>query len=70
MIDPSARSMPASGYPRGQFASIGMIDAEHARDGVELTLVWGEPDGGTSKPGVERHIQAEIRVTVGTTPLH
>jgi len=53
----------------GSFASIGVIDREHARDGKELTVVWGEPDGGTSKPGVERHVQAEIRATVSTTPL-
>ncbi|MGE0214764.1 hypothetical protein [Mycolicibacterium sp.] len=53
----------------GTFASIGIIDEEFARDGVELTLVWGEPDGGTAKPGVERHVQAEIRATVSTVPL-
>jgi glycine cleavage system aminomethyltransferase T len=53
----------------GGFASIGVIDQDHARDGQELTVIWGEPDGGTSKPGVERHVQAEIRATVSTTPL-
>jgi len=53
----------------GTFASIGVIDQEHARDGQQLTLIWGEPDGGTSKPGVERHDLAEIRATVSTTPL-
>jgi glycine cleavage system aminomethyltransferase T len=53
----------------GTFASIGVIDEEHARDGVELTLVWGEPDGGSAKPGVERHVQTEIRATVSSVPL-
>jgi glycine cleavage system aminomethyltransferase T len=54
----------------GSFASIGVIDEEYAHDGVELTVVWGEPDGGTPKPGVERHIQAEIRAVVSTAPLN
>ena len=26
-----------------------------------MTLVWGEEDGGSSKPVVERHVQTEIR---------
>jgi hypothetical protein len=30
--------------------------------------VWGEPNGGTSKPTVERHKQIEIRATVGPVP--
>jgi glycine cleavage system aminomethyltransferase T len=54
----------------GSFASIGVIDEEHARDGGELTVVWGEPDGGTSKPGVERHVQTEIRAVVSAGPLN
>ena len=36
--------------------------------GDELTLVWGEEDGGTKKSTVERHKQTEIRVTVGAVP--
>jgi len=31
--------------------------------GTELTLVWGEE--GSTKPQVERHVEREIRVTVG-----
>jgi vanillate/3-O-methylgallate O-demethylase len=54
----------------GTFASIGVLDERQARDGVEVTLLWGEPDGGTSKPGVERHVQAEVRATVSTVPLN
>jgi vanillate/3-O-methylgallate O-demethylase len=53
----------------GTFASIGVIDEEYARDGAELTLVWGEPDGGSAKPGVERHVQTEIRAKVSSVPL-
>ena len=53
----------------GGFASIAMIDEADARDGAEVTVVWGEEDGGTSKPAVERHVQAELRATIHTQPL-
>jgi vanillate/3-O-methylgallate O-demethylase len=33
-----------------------------------LTLVWGEPDGGSQKTSTERHRQTEIRVRVSATP--
>ncbi len=36
--------------------------------GTEVTLVWGEEGGGSSKPVVERHRQAEIRAVVGPCP--
>jgi vanillate/3-O-methylgallate O-demethylase len=37
--------------------------------GSEVTLVWGEEDGGSSKPVVERHAQAEIRAVVSPCPF-
>ena len=33
-----------------------------------MTFVWGEEDGGTSKPTVERHVQTEIRAVVSPVP--
>ena len=48
--------------------SLAMIDPEHAEFGTELVLTWGEPNGGSRKPHVERHRQAEIRVTVAPAP--
>jgi vanillate/3-O-methylgallate O-demethylase len=37
--------------------------------GTEVTLVWGEPDGGSRKASVERpHRQLEVRATVGPAP--
>jgi syringate O-demethylase len=30
--------------------------------------VWGEENGGTAKPAVERHVQVEIRATVSPVP--
>lgn len=53
----------------GHVSGLGMVDEADAVDGKELTLVWGEPDGGTTKPFVERHVQKEVRVTVSTKPL-
>ena len=48
--------------------TLAMLDAEHAEPGAEVTLVWGEPDGGTSKPTVEPHIQTELRAIVSPIP--
>ncbi|WP_174291154.1 aminomethyl transferase family protein [Sphingomonas bacterium] len=48
--------------------SLAIVDAEHAAVGTEVTLVWGEPDGGSRKPQVERHRQFEIRATVAPAP--
>jgi glycine cleavage system aminomethyltransferase T len=47
-----------------QVFSLAMIDADAAVDGAEYILTWGEKDGGSSKPTVERHEQTEIRVTL------
>jgi vanillate/3-O-methylgallate O-demethylase len=48
--------------------SLGIIENEYSAVGTELTLVWGEEHGGSSKPTVERHRQMEIRATVGPIP--
>lgn len=47
--------------------SVGIVDPA-IEIGRELTLVWGEPDGGTRKPTVERHRQARVRVVVSPAP--
>jgi vanillate/3-O-methylgallate O-demethylase len=48
--------------------SLGVIDAEYAVPGTQVTLVWGEPDGGTPKTTVERHRQLNIRARVAPVP--
>lgn len=48
--------------------SLAILDAEHSEPGTEVTLVWGEEGGGSSKPTVERHVQTEIRAMVGPVP--
>ncbi len=47
--------------------SLGVVDAD-VNTGDVLTLVWGEENGGTKKPTVERHKQMDVRVRVAATP--
>lgn len=49
--------------------SLGSIPADLAIEGQELTLIWGEPDGGSDKPPVEAHVQKVVRVTVDPKPI-
>ncbi|WP_109208872.1 MULTISPECIES: aminomethyltransferase family protein [Microbacterium] len=37
-------------------------------EGAEVTVVWGEPDGGTTKASVEPHRQLEVRAVVSPVP--
>jgi vanillate/3-O-methylgallate O-demethylase len=37
-------------------------------EGAEVTVVWGEPDGGTAKTTVERHQQFKARAEVSPVP--
>ena len=48
--------------------TLAVLDPEHAEPGTEVTLVWGEADGGTAKPTVEPHVQTEIRAIVSPVP--
>ncbi|HEY1370243.1 MAG TPA: hypothetical protein VGF23_24155, partial [Gaiellaceae bacterium] len=43
-------------------------DGEYAEPGTEVVFVWGEEDGGSRKPTVERHVQTEIRAVVSPVP--
>jgi vanillate/3-O-methylgallate O-demethylase len=47
--------------------SLAVIDGS-IKDNEILTLVWGEENGGTTKPTVERHKQKEVRVRVASVP--
>ena len=49
------------------FISLATIDPD-IEVGDELTLIWGEEDGGTDKTTVENHQQTAIRVRVTPTP--
>ena len=52
----------------GRMLTLAMLDEEHSEPGTEVTFVWGEEAGGSSKPTVERHVQTEIRATVSPVP--
>jgi vanillate/3-O-methylgallate O-demethylase len=47
--------------------SLGVVDPD-INFGDELTLVWGEENGGTKKTTVERHRQLDVRVKVSPVP--
>ena len=54
-------------YNERSMLSLGMVDVD-IPIGSELVLVWGEENGGSAKPVVERHRQAEIRAVVSPCP--
>ena len=54
-------------YNEQSMLSLGIVDPD-IKVGDQLTLVWGEENGGSKKSTVERHKQLDIRVTVGTVP--
>ncbi len=54
-------------YNERSLLSLAMVDMD-VEIGAEVVLVWGEEDGGSSKPVVERHVQGEIRAVVSPCP--
>jgi syringate O-demethylase len=52
----------------GAMLTLAIVDVEHSEPGTPVTFVWGEEGGGSSKPTVERHVQTELRATVGPVP--
>jgi vanillate/3-O-methylgallate O-demethylase len=47
--------------------SLGTVNPD-VPEGAEVKVVWGEPDGGTSKAAVEPHEQLEVRAVVSPVP--
>ena len=56
-------------YNERAMISLAVVNNSHAAPGTEVTLAWGEQGGGSSKPTVERHEQAEIRAVVQPVPI-
>ncbi|HLI85410.1 MAG TPA: hypothetical protein VKV17_15955 [Bryobacteraceae bacterium] len=54
-------------YNERSMLSLGIVEPD-VKVGTEVTLVWGEPGGGTKKTTVERHKQIEIRAVVSPVP--
>lgn len=51
-----------------KFLSVAIVNAEHAEPGTEVVVTWGEPDGGSRKPQVEKHRQTSVRAVVAPAP--
>ena len=54
-------------YNERSMLSLAILDID-VEIGSEVVLVWGEEGGGSRKPVVERHSQAEIRAIVSPCP--
>jgi vanillate/3-O-methylgallate O-demethylase len=54
-------------YNERSMLSLGIVDPD-INIGNEVTLVWGEENGGSGKPTVERHRQIGIRARVSPVP--
>ncbi|HKI91280.1 MAG TPA: hypothetical protein VJ986_03170 [Gaiellaceae bacterium] len=54
-------------YNERSYLSLAIVDND-VEIGNEVTLIWGEEDGGSAKPVVEPHVQAEIRAIVSPCP--
>ena len=52
----------------GAMLTLAMVDEEFAKPGTKVNLLWGEEDGGSRKPTVERHVQTEIQAVVCSVP--
>lgn len=52
----------------GKMLTLAIVDIEYSEPGTEVTFVWGEEGGGSSKPTVERHVQTQIRAIVSPVP--
>ena len=55
-------------FNEAKWITLAVLDADYAEPGTEVTFVWGEENGGTSKPTVEPHVQRELRAVVSPVP--
>lgn len=55
--------------PDRTWVALACVDEAHAAEGTELQLLWGEPDGGLSRPTVEPHVQMKLRGTITGWPF-
>jgi vanillate/3-O-methylgallate O-demethylase len=60
---------PAYTVNEKRWISLAVIDPAQAATGTAVSVVWGEPGGGSNRPVVERHQQKEIRATVNPWPF-
>jgi vanillate/3-O-methylgallate O-demethylase len=75
VLDGQGRKIGASTYTgfiwgERSMLSLAIVEPQFATPGTEVTVVWGEPDGGAkSRAWLEPHRQVEIRATVAPAPI-
>lgn len=52
-----------------RWVSLALIDMTNVSIGDTVEIIWGEPEGGSQRPVVERHRQAVVRATVAPSPI-
>ena len=52
----------------GRMLTLAIVDEAYAKPGTKITLLWGEENGGSTKPTVERHVQTGISGVVAAVP--
>jgi vanillate/3-O-methylgallate O-demethylase len=52
-----------------RWISLALIEADKAVEGNAVQVVWGEPNGGSHRPVVERHKQTTITAAIAASPL-
>jgi vanillate/3-O-methylgallate O-demethylase len=56
--------LPVYSAPARAWISLAVLDEAVAGSPGEVVVTWGEPDGGSTKPSVERHVQRPIRAQI------
>jgi glycine cleavage system aminomethyltransferase T len=74
LVERDGKAIGISHYPvytanERSWISLAILEQEWTDPGTEVSVLWGEPDGGTNKPTVERHIQIRIKATVFPCPI-
>ncbi|SLK09059.1 vanillate/3-O-methylgallate O-demethylase [Novosphingobium mathurense] len=51
-----------------RWISLALVD-DSVVEGGTVEVTWGEPNGGSNRPVVERHRQTQVRATVASSPV-
>jgi vanillate/3-O-methylgallate O-demethylase len=58
-----------SGYSANERRALSLATIDNTIEiGTEVTVIWGEPGGGSSKTSVEPHDQIPVRAIVSPVP--
>jgi vanillate/3-O-methylgallate O-demethylase len=72
VIDPDGAAAGVSmfsGYSANERCALSLAVLDRGVElGTEVTVLWGEPDGGTAKTTVQPHRQLEVRAIVSPVP--